>query len=289
MRQAVSLWLFVFMFFTFIPILFNCAASEEDKSKPSPEPPDRSLTVQEYVDRGLPDVKDYWTEGRMDSLVSGLSHLAADDLELLPRLRSARSGDVFKMIVSEENLSKLTDPATPIAKRVPGASHRLSLTNQIVVLYNKAFKKNKSFASEMVELAGAELRIITIALKLTDQWLPTLDKDNPADAAKIAAIQKLKPMAKDFLIAAIRTIADADDRTLDLRIKLAGDVKTNGPEIIATASKDEQLEILLVTSMLDRQENAPKIRELLSEIHHQMSASAKKLPSSDEIIRELNK
>ena len=64
-------------------------------------PEDRSLSVAQYVARGLPDLENEWSSDEKDRASRLLSKLAAEDPSLLPRHGSDRSGVVFERVLAE--------------------------------------------------------------------------------------------------------------------------------------------------------------------------------------------
>jgi len=65
-------------------------------------PPDHSLTVEQYVDLGMPVSGVNWTADERSTARSILRKLASQDPTQLPRFRSKRSGALFEKLTREE-------------------------------------------------------------------------------------------------------------------------------------------------------------------------------------------
>ena len=77
-------------------------AAQETEAGPLP---DRSLTVGDYRERGLPALELAWGAAQLARARALLATLALEDPALLPRWKSTRSGPVFDRILREGILS----------------------------------------------------------------------------------------------------------------------------------------------------------------------------------------
>jgi hypothetical protein len=114
---------------------------------------DRSMTVQEYRDLGVPDLNSKWQSNEIARCLDVLAQLKSKDFYSLPRKGSAKSGKVYEKLTSLENEILYTDPVQanrvlsnlveiyndPDYYRNPGYYHH-EFTGVIVYMINFSYK-----------------------------------------------------------------------------------------------------------------------------------------------------
>jgi hypothetical protein len=118
--------------------------------------------------------------------------IAQEDAGHLPRYRSRRSGEAFKRLTVDDNLDLYRDRSLPIEQRLPDALAYMQSNNEILKLYLTAFNQNAIGADELVELAGAQLRMSVVMIELVNEFLPTLDMDDPSYPVRMEGLKRMK-------------------------------------------------------------------------------------------------
>jgi hypothetical protein len=77
-------------------------------------------------------------------------------------------------------------------RRLPQALESIDAANRILKIYLDAFTRGKVGDSEMIELFGAQLRSSVVMFELLDEFLPTLDKNDPTYPVRMEDLQKMK-------------------------------------------------------------------------------------------------
>ena len=155
-----------------------------------PPAPDRSLSPQAYVQKGMPASDRPWFTKEYGQAVSVLKSLATSDTTQLPRFGSPVSGAVFARIVSRDSLKLAESEIVPVESRLLATAEIFWRLNQIFVVYAKATTTSQVFDSEDVELLSYILEVSCRMMLLGE----TVIGSRPADAAHRAAFNGKKGM-----------------------------------------------------------------------------------------------
>lgn len=112
---------------------------------------DHSLTIKEYVKMGMPDHKITWTNDEYISANITLSTLKINNPQAFPRKRSKKSGDLFKRLVSKENLSFTNNQELPIRNRAFLIQHYPRFQYELTQLYTDSSKEEQYYHEELIE------------------------------------------------------------------------------------------------------------------------------------------
>jgi hypothetical protein len=231
-----------------------------------PSPVDKSFTSIEYIQKGMPAYDRDWSGEDMVSASNVLTSIANEDLRQLPRYRSERSGEVFARIISPENLSIFQNGTLPLRTRLSLVSRHIAGLNQISKLYLKGLIERATDGREGVELLGAVLRTAAVMGPILDEFLPTLDRNDPSYKTRMAGLEKMKKGMAEIVAGGLQTLTDRETyRTEDL-IRAASLMKETFPRILAKVTPGSRLETLVRLENLakdpDLKDLEPAIREL---------------------------
>ena len=136
-----------------LPALAQAPAPAEGQEGRAPAP-DRSLTPDRYLARGLPSVERPWTPADYATAQAALARLAAADPLALPRKDSRASSRVFARMTARDNA--LAARGAPVQERLQGGADALGSLDAILATYLEADGAGKGgFGAEVVDLAIA--------------------------------------------------------------------------------------------------------------------------------------
>lgn len=193
---------------------------------------DRSLTLDEYIETGLPAHDRSWTGQDMTRAAKALAAIAQKDAGHLPRYGSERSGAAFQRLTANDNLGLCRTRSLPLQQRLTDAMLHMQSSNEILQLYLAAFNKHAVGDSELVELVGVQLRISVEMFRLVDETLPTLDKDDPTYAARMKGLQRMRDGLASIVAGTLETLTETNTyRTSELK-RLAGYMEATFPNLL---------------------------------------------------------
>jgi hypothetical protein len=213
-------------------------------------PPDRSLTAEQYVARGLPTLELDWGAEETARALRLLEELAHEDPTLLPRFGSVRSGRVFDRILAE---SLTSGELAGDAPSTPLPSYAFDPATGVL------------FDRELVEIqravAEASLRVVeesVAAHQEVNGWLAEAGREG-----RPGSVEQLRGMAESQL-----RIRDAyGARVLGAVEGLAGMCETQAASLQARAEARTHAEqVLARATPLLAQETAAPTRALLERL-----------------------
>lgn len=152
---------------------------------------DRSLTTAQYIELGLPKCDRPWSSSDMSRAAKVLTEIASRDARELPRHLSPKSGQVFARITADDNLDGIRKQSLPVTIRTGFALQFLHAAASIGKLYGTLAVEESAASEETTELIGLTLRIATVLKGLSDEVLPTLDKNDPTEATRLNGLMQL--------------------------------------------------------------------------------------------------
>lgn len=228
-------------------------------------PDDHSLPLDKYLEAGVPAHDRNWTGSDMQQAAEALGKLTKEDAALLPRYQSPQSGKLFERITSAENLDLYQNEQSPIEVRVHEAILLMQSSNQILVLYATAFADQKVADSELIEMIGSTLRLSATIVQLINEFLPTLDKNDPTYPTRMESLGNVRKNLATVVIANLKVLTESDlYRTSELK-RLLGHMQNTYPVILPAlpeASRAEALQRL--RTLIEDPEMQPLQPELKS-------------------------
>lgn len=208
-------------------------------------PADESLTVDAYIRLGMPSHDRVWSGADMSQAARILQALSQQNPEQLPRYQSERSSPVFARMNADQNLEIYRDKSLPLDQRIPDALQYMQSNNHILKLYLAAFNQQAVGGAELVELMGALLRVTVIQVQLFDEFVPTLDKNDPTYPVRMQGVAKMKLGMATLVAGNLQTLTESYAfRTADLK-RLVGYLQNTLPLILPALTESSRSEIIV--------------------------------------------
>ena len=169
-----------------------CSNKPGTLGKPGPVPPDKSLTIEAYIDNGVPAVDREWNGQELSNAAKVLARIANESGAKLPRYDSNLSGDLFARLTDKSNLNVYKSTWSPPSLRLQDSLVGLQATSELLKLYLAAHNSKEVGAAELVELLGASMRYSQAVVELATDFIPTLDKSAPDYAVRMNGLAQMK-------------------------------------------------------------------------------------------------
>ena len=127
--------------------------------------------------------------------------------------------------------------------------------SQISKLYLQALTREKAGMQEIVEMAGTQLRLTAVTCLLFDEFLPTLNKDDPKYAVRMQGLDQVKRGLALQIIGSLTLLADNQNDKV-IAVSLMKYMQETLPSILPKLSQASRTEILL---RLDQMEGDPTL------------------------------
>ncbi|QDV18960.1 hypothetical protein Pan153_36210 [Gimesia panareensis] len=233
-------------------------------------PADNSLPLKDYLVAGIPAHDRNWTGSDMEQAADALSEIAKQNAGQLPRYQSLQSGKLFDRIIAADNLDQYQNQNSPIEVRVHEAIILMQSSNRILVLYATAFADQKVGDSEMIEMIGTTLRLSAAIVQLLDEFLPTLDENDPTYSVRMESLDNMRKNLATVVIANLKVPTESHlYRTSELK-RLIGYMQDTYPVILPAlpeASRTEALQRLrTLIEDPEMQPLQPELKSLLTAV-----------------------
>ena len=219
-------------------------ASRDEAARAPQPPPDRSLTLDQYIEAGVPAHDRGWAGDDVARAVDVLGAMVRKDAGQLPRYRSPRSGLLFERLLADENLDLYRNLSVPLEQRFPDALKYQQSNNLLLKLYLAAYNGGAVGTDELVELFGGQLRISAAMLRLVDEFLPTLDENDPTYAVRMDGLQRMKNGMAMIVAGSLQTLTEEAYQTTQLS-RFVGYMCETFPEILPALPPGTRSETLV--------------------------------------------
>jgi len=130
---------------------------------------DLSLTPQQYTQLGMPTYNAIWSEKDFQKAQNAINSVIIKNFYSLPKKGSIRSGNLFRRIVSKDNLSFLEDTTISLQEKAYRIQSLGNMMGQMGTLYTDKIKIRQYYSQELVEIYVAHLYIRGKMLELADK------------------------------------------------------------------------------------------------------------------------
>jgi hypothetical protein len=200
-----------------------------------------------------------WLGNDMAQAAKVLASVAADGGRRLPRYRSDRSGVVFARMTAHQNLDGLRDKSLTIAVRLPLANSYFQALNQITKLYVGAFAKGEVAGGDLLELMGAQLRNAAVLLDLVDEFVPTLDKDDPTYPVRMRGLEGMRTGLALVVTGCLQTLTERESYRTGELVRLVGYMEETFPRLVPRLLPGSRSEVL---TRLQAMQSDPALSDL---------------------------
>lgn len=178
----------------------------------------------------------------MAKAVAVLENFASTDAAQLPRYRSKKSGLLFDRLTADDNLGLYRNKTLPLELRFPDAMQYLESFNKLSKVYLSAFIKKKVGDSELIENMGATLRITVVMISLVNEFLQTIDINDPNNAVRKQGLEQMKNGMSNVVAGALQTLTESSAFRSSERKRLCRSLQSTLPEILPELSDATQAE-----------------------------------------------
>jgi len=242
-----------------------------------PTPADRSLTSADYIKAGLPAYDRRWNGEDMARAANVLAAVVRKDATHLPRYRSGNSGTAFHRLTAGDNLDFYRDRSLPLAQRFPDALAYMEATNQVAKLYLTACMQRTASGGELVELLGAQLRMTVVMLDLVNEFVPTLDQNDPSYSVRMNGIATMRSGAATMVAGNLQSLTESSNFRAEELKRLIGYLQATLPKILPELSSASRSEIQV---RLRSYAKDPQLQHLQPELDQLVTAVEKVAPST---------
>lgn len=204
-------------------------------------PPDRSLSMLEYRQLGLPSPGRPWSGPDLKTAQGVLGTLAQERGEQLPRYNSPRSGELFARLVEVHEGRPKPDTQLSLDEQlvavIPAYQEYLGFAQELIKIYLSAYTKREAGISELIEVTGAAGRSCAVVLGLLDAKLaqtppdhPSYAKLNSGSAQMVTGIRKMFTGGTSML---------AEPHPNEAKKRLIGHLRQMAPMLVSGLSKSE--------------------------------------------------
>jgi hypothetical protein len=130
---------------------------------------DLSFTLKEYEERGMPDIKNPWSERDLMKAHITLGTIRTKSFQSMPRKESSRSGALFSRIVSKDNLAFLNDPGMALHDMAFQIQTTSSFLNDLGRMYTDNLKPQQYYHEELIEIFIYEIFVKEKMLELAER------------------------------------------------------------------------------------------------------------------------
>ena len=234
--------------------------------------PDNSLTTNEYIRLGLPAPDRHWLGTEFGGIASTIEQLAEEDATKLPRFQSVKSGDVFARLVSHENFEFYRDARYPLPQRLAEALAHMEGLNRVLSRYLTISTQRTGLGGEVIELAGAIMRISVLMRDLSGEMLPQLDPNDYAYPTRMEGYERMKRGFAMTCAGGLQMLAETDRYEITDLQRLLDHLLATLPSMMPHLSEGSQLENLV---QIEKLIENPKLKELrldLRELHARLKS-----------------
>jgi hypothetical protein len=206
------------------------SSAPETTPRPASGGESGELTVEQYVQRGIPPLDRPWTGDDFNKTSQALRELASQGQ--LPRLGSGSSGEVFAHMISPRNLEQYENASSPLENRTHSVSHHCQAVSRVLERYREFARNDASLKLELVELLGAQYDAMTVCLKLVDEYEREIPQNHPDFADRQFKAQSPRRAAAAIFSSSLERYLAVDDRDFDHLRAVVAKMKEAFPEIV---------------------------------------------------------
>ncbi|WP_166831043.1 kinetochore Spc7 family protein [Thalassoroseus pseudoceratinae] len=224
---------------------------------------DRSRTTAEYIDAGMPSPERTWTGNDLARAANVLSSIYQTNPQALPKFQNDKSGEVFAKLVSAENLEFHHNASLPLPQRINDAFALLQAIGQITKLYLTAHNQGYVEGSEFVEFAGFQLRTVVVISELVDEFVPTLDANDPDYGVRMQGLEQMRSGLATVVAGSLLSLTETSVYAVEDRRRMIDYLSETLPEILPRLSSANRQETLV---RLKELANDPSLQDLKPEL-----------------------
>jgi hypothetical protein len=244
-------------------VAVGCGGPAAPPEGPRPAAADRSLSVAEYITRGVPAPDRPWGPAQYAAALAALERVAAQHPAVLPRAGSPASGALFERIASLDNLAALDPPGRPPQERWQALSELGPPVTGLLRLYLQVHHRGVRSGAE---IAGLEILLLAYVGRVYTTVDALSAVAPPTGPLRTRVDRGLAQMAKGLtrlVGGAITSAADRQNFDEADRIRLAEALGRELPGLFGRLSSPAQYEITTRLRQAIAAEPSPAVRTAL--------------------------
>ena len=262
-------------------LLASCSPNKSKKGEAINRPPiavDHSLTVEAYVQLGMPSPDKVWTP--QDFLQAGgvLRNISQKNPEELPRFGSKSSGRLFDRICARENLAGILDKNSPLNVRISLVAKYLEGAGLMLKAYVEPAIRDTVLDVEMVEIMGLTLKGELTAIDLGNRFQASIPKDDPKLAARKAGLSQMAEGVATSFEGGIISLSETKTYRNAARLKLCGYLQETLPSAIPELPDSAKNRLLRRIKEAQKSESNDEIKGAIARLGDAVSAASSGAP-----------
>lgn len=227
---------------------------------------DPTLSSAEYEARGMPPIQNPWSVAVYQQAVPVLTTLRTENPALLPRFSSKRSGEVFRRMVSRENLQLYTNKDMDWTTRRSSLGDLLVVLPSVMGIYGGAVQEGQPLDREMLEATLHQGHAMVLLWHTFDEVAPTMYKKDEGLSRRMMTLQLLQQNAGIAVLGMIGMSEDQQRIRLENRIWYISELAKLLPDLANRAEQSTQNTIRKQVARLVAAETAPELKKQLESL-----------------------
>lgn len=221
----------------------------------------------------MPSIDTTWSGEDMAKAAEVLAGLRKQGHESLPRFESERSGPVFARITSSYNLGWYENGAVSFESRFDDLAKYVRGINSIIGSYSSAMAKKQVGYVELVDLAGANARVLVIAIEYSDKMVPpTTGNGRPSARAVL-----LRAWMADGIVTAIGRhfdlLSELPPKSPEI-LRLLSYMDETYPVFVSRLPKQTRLQLVGHLDRLNCNTPLSRCQPQLNDLYHKIKSVA---------------
>jgi hypothetical protein len=233
---------------------------------PAPAPaPDRSITLEGWALRGMPDAERTWSGADYDAAAGLLETVAKEDTARLPRENSAASGGLFRRFVDPGNLASVRGAGMADERALAGAGV-LSGADRISLVYARAYRDDATRGGELAVLMDYTLLAAREVVPLADAAVAAAPEKDQHRAARLESRKRTHEALASVVNACLASLATPGGFRPAERLRLARAVEEHVPALSAYLPAGGRRELPARLKKMAAGEQDPAVKDVLDRV-----------------------
>lgn len=194
-------------------------------AEPSPSSPGI-----DYQAIGFPKADRLWAPADYQTALRAMKGLSIDQY---PSNSNPASSPVIHSLTNLDNLAPFLDRTVPLDQRLLPCVDLIDAANAITAMYAGAQRRNPRIADDYLQMQGFVLHGVVAELSLLDEFVPTLDPQDPSYAIRMEGLEKMRAGMTQILTGALLVMGDRNRFSSNARAQFAVSLSSTFPTIAA--------------------------------------------------------
>jgi hypothetical protein len=219
------------------------------------------LSAPELMQRGLPAIDRTWSGADFATAAAVLKQVAP---EQLPRSSDPATAAVIDRLVNTDTLDYCGNRGIALAARMASCLQILNAEAEILTLYADAETRLPALADDIVRLSGMVIQSEASTTGLLDELIPTLDKNDPSYAQRMAGVEDSKQGIAQTLDGGLQLLAMTQGISPPVRVNFAIAVAASWPALANYLPPPSRADFEIRLRKLAQNDPNPDVRAALA-------------------------